>query len=1567
MNTKLQVKKYKTEGDIAWEYNPLRNLKNKDGEITDFQVDNQYLNIDLKNPIDIEIQNSYDGTVNLILNDDINPPRIINSRMAVNDSNTYKVINRNQIIQTNLYNEDKIDSETRLFRNVQVIPKLNLNKISYYGQLIGGNYIFYLKYSDEDNNETDIVAESGIISIFNGTITDPKTCNGTLMEERTDKSIILSLNDIDTSFTYFNLYYIRYSCDKNGITTKKAYKINHQYEITNNYQLISINGYEDLEEISVEDLNIDYNYVESVKTQAQVQNMLFFANVSKLDTKDADLRNLSYHIIATETQDTNSIGFINPNTFQSNPEDDQSQVEYYSPLNIYYKLGYFPGELYRFGIVYIFNDDSLSPVYNLRGIDFNKVIKNTDNKKINYEFNGEITQIEYSDFLDKSTLSNTGGVFRFSKDINIINYVDKSVNPLSIKFEIPEIVINKLSEFKIKGYFFVRQQRIPVFLAQGFSIGVDSTSFVPTLRNGYKNDEAKYFTESFLNKSKTLVTDYNSRLIDSTNCQSSGLLCVDAYVNKQLQSLFNTSQFKISKAVQFNNDLNSFNTRIYYPEFQSYTDNVEFNMNLLYIEQEVPQKIFNNYGYSTKAGMQEDLKQLICFGEYKQDDADFTNYVRGIYTAFIGCGDKINDNSIWNIYIKNFSETFIEEYFTIRIRDKSPFYTISDRYNLKNDSSINIITFDNIIKTRTESKTTYENINDWYKDLKEYIKLGISNSNEFNNWKNIIDNISNQNLEKAYNDSLNYEENNLNKPTNYIPNKLYLSANIYSIPNIYRGDCFTATVCTRMMRNFTSQSVPINDQIIEPDCWKNYFKGAKSTEDWDAISKADVDAVPIGHWFIYKCLSNYNLGLRSNDSFNTDEIALMGNPRSFYPLSDISTKSSAKIPESNLLNMGYSVTLGDKRNYAFERIPYIKDNFDTRIMFSNIQVDGAFKNSYKIFQGLSYQDFDRQYGSIVKILPWNANLLIVFEHAIALAPVNEKALLQTTEGQSIHLYGSEVLQKQLTLISDIYGSTWKDSIIRTPRGLYGVDTYAKKIWKFNGSNFELISDFKIQSFLNDNINLKELEKSIILGVRNVKTHYNAYKSDIMFTFYNNDKIWNICYNELRNLWITRYSWTPLFSENINNSFFTFDLLKTKIFGIINNNLKNQDQQELYPNNWSGIWEKENNEWQNKELTFNINKYNGYNITSICIKGYSWDRNINKIKETILYQKTANKITGLIDLSDSPNQFTFDIYNIDWSSNLSSNVEKQNELYNKYELIKDNINRITFNKDYIDFNTYMYYIVDIKYIPYVVGSYEGDIDTINEINTNENKFLAINSTEKSYSIGLILSYNSISEEAKISWDKMLLNKIYVHGKAVLADEINYNDLSTENQILPTKWYDSQEPFEFEFIVNDPKGIHKIFDNLVIISNNVEPNSLEVEIIGDAYHFTKENIFKNENFDTNLDYNVVFNKINLNKEKNLYYKTNVIWDNTTNEYSLLIHQDSININTYGRRLGNIYYNEDCWYVTLQPIYYNDVNNKLELSKIKSTKIRDKYAKIRIKYKGDKLVIITALQTLMTQSYA
>ena len=91
-------------------------------------------------------------------------------------------------------------------------------------------------------------------------------------------------------------------------------------------------------------------------------------------------------------------------------------------------------------------------------------------------------------------------------------------------------------------------------------------------------------------------------------------------------------------------------------------------------------------------------------------------------------------------------------------------------------------------------------------------------------------------------------------------------------------------------------------------------------------------------------------------------------------------------------------------------------------MFSNIQENNSFKNAYRIFQGLSYQDVDNQYGSITKILQWGSNLLAIFEHGIGIVPVNEKALMSTQSGQSIHLYGAGVLQQQISVCSADYGT-----------------------------------------------------------------------------------------------------------------------------------------------------------------------------------------------------------------------------------------------------------------------------------------------------------------------------------------------------------------------------------------------------------------------------------------------------------------------------------------------------------------------------------------------------------------
>jgi hypothetical protein len=79
---------------------------------------------------------------------------------------------------------------------------------------------------------------------------------------------------------------------------------------------------------------------------------------------------------------------------------------------------------------------------------------------------------------------------------------------------------------------------------------------------------------------------------------------------------------------------------------------------------------------------------------------------------------------------------------------------------------------------------------------------------------------------------------------------------------------------------------------------------------------------------------------------------------------------------------------------------------------------------------------------------------------------------------------------------------WKDSIIVTDVGVFGVDTVAKAIWKIIGQEVHIISTRRINKFLIDNIDLNETTKYPYVGKINIKSHYNKNKQDVIFTYYN---------------------------------------------------------------------------------------------------------------------------------------------------------------------------------------------------------------------------------------------------------------------------------------------------------------------------------------------------------------------------------------------------------------------------------------------------------------------------------
>ena len=188
---------------------------------------NQELNLNFSknHPVQIEIQDSYDGSVNLILTDGENKPKIINSGFSV-IGDKYKIIERNTE-----ESDQSTDDIVNLIRENSTIANIDLLSVQSGGQLKGGNYTFYIKFGDSDYNQTDVVAESGIVSIFKGTDGVPSTISGTLADERTDKMVQLKITGINNIYSKLYIYFSREYSDTNGFRMSEAGMITEPFDI----------------------------------------------------------------------------------------------------------------------------------------------------------------------------------------------------------------------------------------------------------------------------------------------------------------------------------------------------------------------------------------------------------------------------------------------------------------------------------------------------------------------------------------------------------------------------------------------------------------------------------------------------------------------------------------------------------------------------------------------------------------------------------------------------------------------------------------------------------------------------------------------------------------------------------------------------------------------------------------------------------------------------------------------------------------------------------------------------------------------------------------------------------------------------------------------------------------------------------------------------------------------------------------------------------------------------------------------------------------------------------------
>lgn len=1261
-------------------------LLREPGELVDFITDE--LTFSLTNPVNIVPQYSYDGSVNLVINDGLNIPRMINSRFSATGKNTYEIIDRKGNNDTNIYDQGtQFDIDSSLYKRIVNIPKIEFTGINVGGNLKVGNYHFYFKLADADGNETDFVGESGLVSVFIGTGLPSSVHTGT-KNENSFKTVTFQLSNIDSAYDNVTVYYSRNTVELNENFVTEYVKISKNFKVNNSgFCNIVITGFENTENISATDINLNYNVVDSAYTQAVCQNMLFMANVHKPDIPYKELSDLSLRFLPYVKETTYDLAITEDYSLQS------STLGYYDPKYIYNNVGYWNKEIYRFGIVYILPNNELSPVFNIRGANGIReysddlytnipVFNGSERIYINYnEEDYSILKTENIQLSTNITYENVKGVVRLDSDsdYNTIYGIDIRVS---------DEVIQELRKH-VKGYFFVRQRRIPTILAQGLTIGVDSISHTPTIptKGGLIDsirdsgldkthveisniNDVNYISEGFLSRYRfklkaknsflkilSTVVSYAATAVSFvpgigtgvalalnaanfiTSTIASGKFQLASFVSTAVSSLpalgaamskaaqaakgiksledINKVQKIISQVDKAGNTLKGIQTVVKANEtvttatkiiqlsnvLQSTYNTITTGLQLASSgisyngrHSEVPS------GYEKKETsdsrlLQDDfinkfiitdpkvnkVQAIICpdfevnqpyYNQIFTGGEHLIRYtkVQGInyynYLQHLSSSNYLSNNSDRHFYFNSYFDTDTDIAYTSKIigvpdnvkcvgidneifRSRAGEAEEAWRYEFvgkKYDDTTDIVENSDIIRgafgpylacstNKLDPAMIVDIMIPGYSDanINKYFQIRMDDSSVFNAISERID------IHKDQDDYL------VNKSKGIgIDNKSFG----YSY-NLYRGDCYICQYTHRLNRNFNDPSAPYNDEIVDDKTWKDNYD-PDNTENYNLINLGDVNAVPMGTWITFKLRSSNNLNIRTLDGSNVDESAMVGHPRGFFPYNPMTTEGTFKHPDSQIYNKGFSVSLSERWNFELPDVPHIKNWFGTRIMYSDIHVNDAYKNGFRVFQGTHYRDYTRDYGEIVKLVPFESSLLCVFEHGIALIPVNERAIAGQGSGGNVYINTSNVLPENPKIISDVFGSQWSESILKVPgrtgdapQYVYGVDTVAKKIWRTDGNSFECISDFKVQEFLNNNITLGERELTPKIGIRNVKTHYNAFKRDVMFTFYDNtygfeEKVWNLCWNELLQKFITFYSWVPSYMENINNVPFSFD-------------------------------------------------------------------------------------------------------------------------------------------------------------------------------------------------------------------------------------------------------------------------------------------------------------------------------------------------------------------------------------------------------------------------------------------
>lgn len=1014
--------------------------------------------------IEMELQNDYDGSVNIIVNDGKNPTWIINSGFANRYGNFGELIER-EGKATNKYHENNFKNTLRLILNSTKIMKVDFQGVLNGGSLRAGNYRYFFFYMTNDGSLTQMINESMDVQVFEGN--SPADIKGDdATGNPTNKFVSFSLSNLDDSFPYIKVYFT-YSYGS-AEALKNSFELVNPVRFGSNSVLFTHTGMERQSGIDPDFLNKRIGSIESIGSITQIQGHLFGANIKEQGRNIREYRKFAAKVITGSKQikmdlfgtapvlANLSVGSTGPSVV-----GDAFSGGYYNPFNTYNHLGYMGRETYPFGIVFIYKDGTVTPAFPVLGVDNEE--GNSD-LALSSVTNWQVEQmIDNGGYLQANNdLVNTNGIYRFPKrEVNpglLLDPVDSGKAMVNgVTFQLPDINSSEFAELRNDtiGFFFVRGERKPDLISQGYLI---DTVTVPSVDLGLPNEAFQSMAQY-----RAGYSPITSKFVPAFDFTLEAVKAYETYGRNQnrMRSNFKGDGGIYPYKLNFRNRDFAFREKFAFISAEVALEK-EKTLQVLSaknVSLHLMGKVITEYEFATASAMNglADHFSLIrtkAFERAVQVLSAKANWVVG------GSGLRNNEGFSAGLFVNARRERGNDvHYMHFPLR-------FNDYVGISIDAKLTLGEPAQLIGSN-DGELLSGLLNKQRKAAALINVYDAAGPRTTDNLKSIYSSVANETYQQIsrrfyWNDSIEGADPSLSVQANQDQNGKI---------TCFGGDCFINPMFRKIFFNqYPDQTSPTDDTNENSKCNVGYTLGLVTE-------------------------SHLNAAIRSEETADVNEQGR----RTFLPFGVDSNDTGDEFGENNplrksrllesaILNKGYKA-VHSLRNYftVSDDSSYIGSNWFSRVIVSAKHSPNSFDNAYRNLSGINFQDYNPELGKIVRIMNYRDQLLAVYENGVLIIGVNQRIQTGSDAGGSIFIEAQGVLPPAASPLSLDTGSKWHDSIVNAYGTIMGIDSDRDVVWAITEGSLKEISLMRYDARLRQLLeSFKSKEKGIFDNI--VATH-----------------------------------------------------------------------------------------------------------------------------------------------------------------------------------------------------------------------------------------------------------------------------------------------------------------------------------------------------------------------------------------------------------------------------------------------------------------------------------------------